>query len=180
MDNPSGVGGLAGMIADRFDAIPVKGVFALLVTVGGIIVAALNGGLSHGDCSTDPLKGVYRPARLKVVDRCAEVTGTVVAWRHEHDGDYHVSMRMDEPGWVNAKNVDRQKGYTVVEFIPTNRRPRFYAGQRLKLRVTKVLDLQHGGWVEGHPVWDYRDVTRGPIAPVSGPNRPGLAPQTED
>jgi hypothetical protein len=82
---------------------------------------------------------------LKILERCAHVSGTVMAYRKEHDGDYHVSMVMDQPGWTNSFNNERQHGYTVVEFVPLMPKPdRFKVGQRLKLTGTKVLDLQHG------------------------------------
>jgi hypothetical protein len=85
---------------------------------------------------------------------------------------------MDEAGWVNAKNVQRQHGFTVVEFVPLVDRPRFYVGQRLELKGTKVLDRQHGGWVEMHPVFAYKDVTPQSVTPKR--NNPRLAPPTED
>lgn len=175
---PSGVGGITGRVADAFDRLPVKGFVAVLVVVGGTIVALLHGGFATGDCATDPLHKVYRPQRLHVVATCQDVTGTVVAWRHEHDGDYHVGMRMDDPSWVNLANVERQHGLTVVEFVPTMPRPaKFFSGQRLRLRTTKVLDLQHSGFIEAHPVFAVEDVTA--EGKPEGPNHPALVPPTE-
>lgn len=176
-DNLSGVKGWKGKVADTFDRVPVKGPMAAVVILGGVIVAAINGGFGNSACDTKPLNHVYRPQRLQVVEKCAEVTGTVIAWRHEHDGDYHVNMKIDQDGWINAKNKTRQHGYTVVEFIPLEPRPKkFFAGQRLRIRGTKVLDKQHGGWIEMHPVFSFNE-----LSPVGvGPNRANLAPPTED
>lgn len=176
---PSGVGGLLGAIVNWFDRRKITGATAIAVTIIGTGLALSNGGLPDGDCDQDPLRHVYAPKRLQIVEKCADVTGTVMAYRKEHDGDYHIAMRMDDDGWVNDVNVRRQHGFTVVEFVPlTSRPPKFYVGQRLQLRTTKVLDRQHGGWIEGHPVFAYEDVTPGGVKPRK--NRPELAPPTED
>lgn len=153
----------------------------LVVAVLGAVFAFSSGGLKHGHCSSDPLVHVYHPQRLQVVEKCAQITGIVVAWRHEHDGDYHVSMRMDRTGWTNPVNDAKQHGYTVVEFVPLMKRPEFKVGQKLWLLGTKVIDKQHGGWIELHPVFDFKDVTpAGPGAPpAGGPNPAPLAPPTE-
>lgn len=189
MTGPSGTSGPFGRLADWFDGLPVGGgtllggVVAILVAVGGTIVALTRGGPDGGDCARTPLQHVYRPSRLRVLKVCAETAGTVVAWRHEHDGDWHVSMRMDGPGWTNRLNVERQHGYTVVEFVPLFPRPKLRVGMRLHLIGTQVEDLQHGrlvagamrGWVELHPVFAFDEITAG----TARPNRPGLAPPTE-
>ncbi len=61
--------------------------------------------------------------RLKVIDRCKTVTGTIVYAAPEGDGDYHLRLRLD-PGQqdlLNAKNRRRlpsgQGGNLVVEPI---------------------------------------------------------------
>jgi hypothetical protein len=177
VSNPSGVGGLPGRIADWWDRRKVTGLVGGLVVVGGTVAALLHGGPGPGTCDTTPLQHIYRPARLQVVEKCAHVTGTVIAWRHEHDGDYHVSMVMDDPGWVNAVNDRKQHGYTVVEFVPLEPRPAFRVGQRLELTGTKVLDKQHGGWIELHPVFSFKEQQPGA---AMAPNLPQLAPPTEE
>jgi hypothetical protein len=170
-------------VANRWDSIPVKGPMSALVTVLGVSMALVGGGSHGGSCDKNPLRHVYNPARLKVVEKCVRVTGTVVAWRKEHDGDYHVSMQMDAPGFTNELNDRRQHGFTVVEFTPFDKRPKFKAGQRLELLGTKVLDLQHGdhkttGWLELHPVYSYKVVSELPAA-IQPPDKPALAPPTE-
>jgi hypothetical protein len=178
----SGESGLIGSVADWWDSLPVGGgtvlgaLVAAVVVAGGTVVAAVNGGLDGGDCAAQPLRAVYRPSRLKVMQSCADVTGVVVAWRHEHDGDYHVSMRMDDPGWTNPVNTAKQHGYTVVEFVPLLPRPALKVGERLHMIGTRVLDVQHGGWVELHPVFAVEVVSDGTAAR----NRSRLAPPTED
>ena len=61
--------------------------------------------------------------RLKVIDRCKTVTGTIVWANGEDDGDFHLRLRLD-PGQgdlLNAKNRQKlprgQSGNLVVEPI---------------------------------------------------------------
>lgn len=176
--NPSGQPGRLGKVADAWDRIPVKGPMAGLVVVLGSALA-LTTGHNGGTCDTNPLRHIYRPQRLTVVQKCVRVSGTVVAWRHEHDGDYHVAMKMDGKGWVNSVNTKKQHGFTVVEFIPLDPRPKFKAGQRLVMLGTKVLDKQHGGWVELHPVFEVKVEETLPVV-IQPTNKPALAPPTEE
>lgn len=44
----------------------------------------------------EPLAGVYHPGRLRVVQPCTTVTGTVVCRRSELDGDSHIRLRVDD------------------------------------------------------------------------------------
>lgn len=184
-DNPSGVRGPLGWVADAWDRLPVRGVVLALTVAGGAAASFAHGGTSRGECERTPLVHVYHPQRLRVLETCADVTGAVVAWRREHDGDYHVNMRIDAPGWTNAVNDSRQHGLTVVEFVPLMPQPaRFYAGQRLRIVGTKVADQQHKprgaglGWVEMHPVFRVEDVTPASVSPK--PNRLSLAPASEE
>lgn len=181
--NPSGASGFTGRIADWWDRKPVVGAVAVIAAVGGTVAALASGGPGQGECDTTPLRHVYKPSRLKVLERCARVTGTVVTARHEHDGDWHVNMRIDQPGWTNPANDRGQHGLTVVEFTPLDPRPpRFRAGMRLSVLVTKVADQQHkrrtedAGWIEGHPVFAVADIT--PAAEVTRPAP--LGPKVEE
>jgi hypothetical protein len=176
----SGQSGLLGDAADWFDGKKVVGVVAVIATAIGLIAS---GGEKPTDCDQDNgLQGVYNHDRFKVLDTCVGVTGTVIAWRHEHDGDYHVSMVMDGEGWTNDLNVKRQKGYTVVEFVPRGPHINFRVAQRLRMLGTKVLDLQHGdhkttGWVELHPVFTVKELDDGADY---APDPKSLAPPTEE
>jgi hypothetical protein len=186
VDEESGQGGPLGVVADWWDSHPTTGAVGVVSSLLGLVLAS--GALLFGDaepgpmCQADPLHAVYKPSRLKVLEPCAKVTGTVMAYRKEHDGDFHVSMVMDAPGWTNSLNNERQHGYTVVEFIPLMPKPdRFKVGQRLSMTGTKVLDLQHGdhrttGWIELHPVFGFTELTDPKTTP---PNVPKLAPATE-
>src|SRR4030088_3412023 len=42
-----------------------------------------------------PLAGVYLSGRLKLVDRCTTVAGTVDCLKAEPDGDIHIRLRLD-------------------------------------------------------------------------------------
>jgi hypothetical protein len=178
----SGQPGLLGKGADWFDRRRVTGLVALVATAFGIAAALPDGGKPDSCTKRGGLDGVYKPSRLKVIETCVTVTGTVVAWRHEHDGDYHVSMVIDGAGWTNDLNVKRQHGFTVVEFVPRGPHVKFRVGQRLRMLGTKVLDLQHGdhhttGWIEIHPVFKVTEVEDGADF---APNPEPLAPPTEE
>jgi len=182
----SGQSGPIGAVADWWDSHPTTGAVGAVSSLLGVVLAGgaiLFGGEEAGPlCQRDPLHAVYKHERFKILERCAVIHATVVAAHKEHDGDVHVSMVVDEPGWTNSLNNKRQKGYTVVEFVPLMPKPdRFKVTQRLRLTGTKVLDLQHGdhkttGWVEMHPVFGFTELTDPKTAP---PNVPKLAPATE-
>ena len=76
----------------------------LLLTVGLLAVTThywvqipfLKFSLQAGLCRFGPpLAGVYFPSRLKLVDRCRTVSGTVDCLKVAPDGDIHVRLRLD-------------------------------------------------------------------------------------
>jgi hypothetical protein len=112
----------------------VAATIALLVTVGGLAVASyywvqlpfIKFSLSVGQCKWGPpLAGVYIPARLKLIDPCESVSGTVDCYKFEPDGDIHVRLRVDAP-FVRllepANSLQTCSGHPgphlVVEIIP--------------------------------------------------------------
>lgn len=105
----------------------------------------------------DVLAGVYHPKRLQVVKTCQEVTGKVVAVRHESDGDYHINVQVDPAYSALIKDGNRryQRGALVVEIIPADQKqvkvPK--VGQRVRVIGAYVLDKQHYRWAEIHPAW---------------------------
>jgi hypothetical protein len=124
----------------------------------------------------DPLANVYHPTRLKIVDPCASVYGTVMSVRHEDDGDAHFDLAVDA-SLVNSYNVSAQHGWLVVELVPADEpgctpgqppRPATgsydygtcsganlsapHVGDRVTVTGPYVIDLHHG-WMEIHPVW---------------------------
>src|SRR5260370_11016117 len=44
-----------------------------------------------------PLAGVYLSSRLKLVDRCITVTGTVTCLKSEPDRDFHIRLSLASP-----------------------------------------------------------------------------------
>ena len=156
--------------------------------LAGLLTAACAGSapgstsptIPSGDCApTDQDAYVYRPARLQVLTACVRVTGTIVASTAEADGDVHINVRLDPPyeGLLVAANAF-EDGLLVVE--PVCQFPPLQAeairvcasdpdplagglprvGDRVWLEGRHVLDLQHHGWAELHPLYRW-----GPVAP---------------
>jgi hypothetical protein len=119
-----------------------------------VIAFAQNPSLKK-DCAANPLRGIYNPARLRVLGTCQWIDGTVVAFGRERDGDLHIRFQTDVK-WLAAGNA-RQGGDLVVEYLPGDPWDTPHVGDRLRLTCTWVKDLQHGGpvngWNECHPVW---------------------------
>ena len=82
--------------------------------------------VAAGQCKWGPpLAGVYIPNRLRVMDRCKTVSGTVDCLKHEPDGDIHIRLRLDPQytGLLTSANrlqtcVDHSGPHLVVEIIP--------------------------------------------------------------
>ena len=70
-------------------------------------------------CDQSHWESVYNPGRLKVLDPCISVTGTVEEIRKEADGDFHILFRLDQQfeSLLNEKNIARQQGDLVLEPI---------------------------------------------------------------
>jgi hypothetical protein len=124
-------------------------------------------------CNPDINNFVYHPLRLKVIQECITVTGTLDLARVEKDGDYHMLVKLDAPfaNLTNSLNDAKFNGDLVVEpicqNIPTQtdaidpcssyNGPNFgisstALGTHLELTGRYVLDMQHGGWAEIHPL----------------------------
>ena len=82
--------------------------------------------LQAGECKWGPpLAGVYLPGRLRQLDRCRTVSGTVDCRKLEPDGDYHVRLRVDPQYAALLRPANRLQTCTgqpgphlVVEIIP--------------------------------------------------------------
>ncbi len=132
--------------------------------------------------SGDPLANVYHPDRLRVIDACKTVAGTVAFVWHEDDGDYHVGLRLDAPfsSLLNSGNLFREHGDLVAEIVPADEggctpgappRPAHGSydygvctgadmhppelGIHVAVTGPYVLDMDHG-WMEIHPVGTIR------------------------
>jgi len=82
--------------------------------------------LAAGQCKWGPpLAGVYFPSRLRLVDRCLTLSGTVDCLKVEPDGDVHVRLRVDPQyaGLLQPSNslqtcANQPGPHLVVEIIP--------------------------------------------------------------
>lgn len=102
-----------------------------------------------GQCDQSLWDHVYHPERLQIIDRCKTVLGIIESNTAEADGDYHIKLKLDPQfsNLINSANVNGQFGDMVVEPIHIS-----YVGSHVNVTGSYVLDNQHGGWVEIHPV----------------------------
>ncbi|MGZ8514451.1 MAG: hypothetical protein ACXWXA_05350 [Candidatus Limnocylindrales bacterium] len=132
---------------------------------------------------TDQDAFVYHPARLQVVNRCVLVYGTVAVIRHEADGDLHMLLAL-APKFRNLlrpANQGVELGDLVVEPVCVNTVTQADAtatcsadkhplkvlptvGDQVWMQGRYVLDLDHGGWAELHPLYRW-GIGTGPTAP---------------
>ena len=125
---------------------------------------------SGNQCDQSLWDHVYNPSRLQVVDQCRTVSGVIDSIRTEKDGDYHVRVKLDPEfsDLINSANVNGQFGDLVVEPICVNPVTQASAisacqdfhqnidvppvGTHVEITGSYVLDNEHGGWAEIHPV----------------------------
>src|SRR5207249_3737010 len=122
------------------------------------------------ECDKSLWDHIYHPNRLQIVQDCITVTGTIEKSISERDGDYHIRVKLDSQysNLVNSVNDEKQHGDLVVEPICQHKVTQADAvsacenfknhidippvGTHVKITGSYVLDLQHGGWAEIHPV----------------------------
>ena len=125
---------------------------------------------SSNQCDQSLWDHVYNPSRLQVVDQCRTVSGVIDSIRTEKDGDYHIQVKLDPEfsDLINSANVNGQFGDLVVEPICVNPVTQASAiaacqnfhqniavppvGTHVQITGSYVLDNEHGGWAEIHPV----------------------------
>lgn len=139
-------------------------------TVSPEIKAAAHAAVATG-CDASLWHHVYHPARLQVVEKCIEVTGTIHHVKGEADGDDHIQVKLDPPfdKLLNTRNINIQASCLVIEpvceravtqadavaackdFHSPVRRPS--GDQHVKILGAFVLDTDgNHGWTEIHPV----------------------------
>jgi hypothetical protein len=116
---------------------------------------------------------VYNPGRLEVLQPCIRVSGTVAAARSEADGDLHILLALDPAfkSLLRPANQGEELGDLVVEPVcvhgvtqtdaiatcaadPDPLSGPFPAiGSHVWMEGRYVLDLEHGGWAELHPLY---------------------------
>jgi hypothetical protein len=123
------------------------------------------------------LDGVYHPHRLRVIDPCRHVRGTVVSTHSEEDGDLHFNIRLDSgaTGMLMPNNYSEQHAALVVELMPRDHvyLPAPQVGDHVSLTGAYVDDTEHD-WSELHPVWAM-SINGGPVF-RSGPQYGGSPP----
>jgi len=128
-------------------------------------------------CRKSPLAGVHTPDRLRLLDRCRAMVGTVKEpERNRGDGDSTFNLAPD-PAYASMLNDNnRQEGGIHVEIVPADQAgcvkgqpvehpgvtglgkctgahlklPR--AGAHVRVVGAYVLDVSNN-WNEFHPVW---------------------------
>ena len=113
---------------------------------------------------------IYHPSRLKIIENCKTVSGIIKKIISEKDGDYHIRLTLDSQfaNLINDANRKNQHGDLVVEVICQKKVTQQDAiqscsnfknkinippvGSHVSVTGSYVLDTQHGGWAEIHPV----------------------------
>lgn len=128
-------------------------------------------------CNADLWNYVYHPARLQKEKDCTMVSGTIYSVKREPDGDLHIRLTVD-PAYkdlINPVNVSGQKGMLVLEPVcqkvvtqadaidtcknfPYDKLVIPKVGVHVQVWGSFVLDLQHGGWAEIHPVTSIKSI----------------------
>lgn len=119
-----------------------------------------------------PTEHVYHPDRLRLIDPCKTVSGTITRIRDEADGDYHVLLALDPQyrALLQPANTTGQLGDLVLEPICQNPPTQADAivpcqgtiahipippvGTHVIATGAYVYDLDHGGWAELHPLFE--------------------------
>ena len=139
---------------------------------GGLLLADGTGDASAAatsGCEASLWTHVYNPSRLKKLNPCIAVTGTVTVSLADDDGDQHFLLMLD-PGQENLltkRNQKKKSGFLVVEIVCanpvklkkvksacvgyTNRIAIPNVGEHVRVTGTHVID-SHNGWAEIHPV----------------------------
>lgn len=122
-------------------------------------------------CDASLWQHVYHPQRLKVVEKCIAVTGTIHHVKREADGDDHIQLKLDpeSTNLLNDKNTQVQAGCLVVEPVcqgPVTQADAqaacrdfhsavevFPKGKHVRVLGSYVFDSEaNHGWMEIHPV----------------------------
>jgi len=122
-------------------------------------------------CDASLWQHVYHPQRLKVVEKCIAVTGTIHHVKREADGDDHIQLKLDPEfaALLNDRNTQAQAGCLVVEPVcqgPVTQADAqaacrdfhspvevFAKGKHVRILGSYVLDSEaNHGWMEIHPV----------------------------
>jgi hypothetical protein len=125
---------------------------------------------TSGKCDQSLWNHVYHPERLQIVDSCKSVLGKIESKKSEADGDFHIRVRLDPQfsNLINSASINGQLGDLVVEPICQHSITQadvipacsnFHqninipeVGSHVNVTGSYVLDKEHDGWAEMHPV----------------------------
>lgn len=153
--------------------------FVIGPNVVGIYGAPAVAESAKANCDESLWRHVYKPERLKVIQKCVAMTGTIVdatagkrrdGLRHEADGDTHGWLKPD-PGFETLLlpgNKRSEGGNLVFEAVcqfPVKQQDAVEAcrgyrsmvvippvGSHVRIVGTLVQDQNHDKWAEIHPV----------------------------
>lgn len=120
-------------------------------------------------CDASLWDHVYDPSRLKIIDPCKVVTGTIEELDRNEDGDTHMLLKLDagSEDLLLKKNKTKKNGDLVVEVVCANAVTDKKAVEACKgysnnikiptvgdhVRVTgSYVNDSHNDWAEIHPV----------------------------
>ena len=122
---------MTGLTRLRLASLVVIGLILLVAALAvttyfWVQIPLLKFTLQAGQCKWGPpLAGVYLSGRLRELDRCQMVSGTVDCLKLEPDGDYHVRLRVDPQYAALLRPANRLQTcagepgpHLVVEIIP--------------------------------------------------------------
>jgi hypothetical protein len=126
---------------------------------------------TNQQCDQSLWNHVYHPQRLQIIDACKTVSGIIESKKSEPDGDFHIRLKVDSQfsNLINSANVNGQHGDMVVEPICQHTITESVAaalactnfhqnintpevGSHVNVTGSYVLDKEHNGWAEIHPV----------------------------
>jgi hypothetical protein len=112
---------------------------------------------------------VYHPQRLRIMERCKTVIGTIEESHADEDGDQHMLLKLDsgQEELINPVNKRRKQGDLVIEAVCANQVKVVKVGNtcngyvnhialpaigdHVQVTGSYVLDLDNG-WTEIHPI----------------------------
>src|SRR5205085_8911623 len=125
------------------------------------------GNLQDESCNRDLWNYVYEKDRLRIIQECVAVEGSVVSLHRNSDGDVHIGLDPENKSVLNLVNVMHAHRKLVVEIIcdhPPSESDALAAcgdfhsqttipkvGDRVRVTGAYVTDRDNG-WNEVHPV----------------------------
>lgn len=105
----------------------------------------------ENSCNLSLMKFIHHPKRLKMLEGCVTIRGVVVGipLSNPWDGDRHVDIKPDPEFERLLSEVNRRKGYLVVEFVCQSRLILEPEARRVCAGYTKRFELPKvGDYVE--------------------------------